>query len=101
MASVGEILGWKFDHVEGITTSGAEIVEWPASLGPEPDAAQIAAWESEYDAAHLANVKRAELMRSRNPADNILLEIELQTAMDSDEPMSLVEIQRYLKLKGV
>lgn len=48
---IGEILGWKFGHAEGICTCDGEITEWPESLGPRPTTDQIATWTVEYEAA--------------------------------------------------
>lgn len=50
----GMILGWKFNHAEGITTVDGHIRDWPEALGEKPTEAQIDAWGAEYDAAMAA-----------------------------------------------
>ena len=48
MSSLGEVLGWKFDHEPGIETLNGVISAWPSVLGPLPDQAQIDIWSQEY-----------------------------------------------------
>lgn len=50
---IGEVLGWKFDHAEGIVTRDGVITEWPAGLngGVTPSDADIVTWTAEYEAA--------------------------------------------------
>lgn len=56
MSSLSGVLTWKFNNPPGIRTrdkvsGGMEIFDWPtAALGPEPTAAQIATWTTEFDA---------------------------------------------------
>lgn len=47
---LGEVLGWKFDHVQGISTKNGVLVAWPESLGERPTDEQISAWTAEYEA---------------------------------------------------
>lgn len=48
---LGEVLGWKFDGVPGITTRENVITGWPVSLGTLPTKAQINQWTADFLAA--------------------------------------------------
>ncbi len=41
-------LGWKHNHVPGISTKAGELVSWPTILGPMPTQAQVNQWEAEW-----------------------------------------------------
>jgi hypothetical protein len=58
----GMILGWKYNHAEGITTVDGVIRDWPSTLGEKPTEAQIDAWGVEYDAM-VAAAEAAEQAR--------------------------------------
>ena len=81
MASLGQILGWKFNHAEGIRTREGVIVEWPAGLGGTnmPDANDIATWQAEYDVV-ATDVKRDEVWNwiTGNSADAIVVRATIQ-----------------------
>lgn len=70
---LGAILGWKFDDEPGIRTRNGEIAVWPASLGPEPNEAQIATYEAEYHATHPQwQDERREQYRRQIPIDQFI-----------------------------
>jgi len=48
--SLGLVLGWKFNHKQGIQTCDGVITAWPDALGNLPTQEQIAIWTSEYEA---------------------------------------------------
>jgi hypothetical protein len=54
----GAILGWKFNHAEGIRTISGVILDWPATLGERPTSQQVDAWGIEYDAWKAAKSQR-------------------------------------------
>ena len=64
MSKLGAVLGWKHNHVEGLTTDGDTIRDWPASLGARPTQAQINTWTAEYDAAQLEVQKQERIDRT-------------------------------------
>ena len=47
---LGRLLGWKHNYAPGIVTCNGVLNEWPASLGPWPDDAQLQTWCDEWDA---------------------------------------------------
>jgi len=48
--NMGEIIGWKHNHQEGMTTVDGVITEFPNGIPSDED---IATWKKEYD-AHVA-----------------------------------------------
>lgn len=54
----GAILGWKFNHAEGIRTISGVILDWPATLGERPTSQQVDAWGIEYDTWKAAKAQR-------------------------------------------
>ncbi len=48
---LGEVLGWKFNHEQGIRTRENVITGWPEALGALPTQAQINQWTAEFLAA--------------------------------------------------
>jgi hypothetical protein len=57
--SLGAVLGWKFDNEPGICTlqkdDGTwEITAWPASLGDQPTAEEIATYTADFEALPVA-----------------------------------------------
>ena len=65
----GAVLGWKFNHTEGIKVIDSKIVEWPANLGEAPTQQQIDAWGLEYDAAMTAAKQAEDARIARRLAD--------------------------------
>ena len=49
MSDLGEVLGWTFDYVQGISTRGERITSWPTGLGNEPTLQEIANYRSNYE----------------------------------------------------
>ena len=45
--NIGDIIGWKFNHQEGMTTVDGVITEFPDGIPSDED---IATWKKEYDA---------------------------------------------------
>jgi hypothetical protein len=52
---IGEALGWKYDHAQGIKTKNNKLVAWPNNLGPKPTTGQINVIVQEYQAHLEAN----------------------------------------------
>ena len=50
MITLGQALGWKHNHAEGITTRDGVLTEWPVALGTPPTEAEQAAIVAEYEA---------------------------------------------------
>jgi len=77
MATLAQILEWKFPNTEGIqtkenlTTGEMEIFDWPEVLGSEPTTQQIAAWEAEFDALPPPADPDEELLAAIQAATNL------------------------------
>lgn len=67
---IGQILGWKFNHAEGIETAGDEIMAWPDSLGSIPTKDQIAHWGVEYSLNQTATTLEAAIDRHLDAVAN-------------------------------
>jgi hypothetical protein len=50
MSGIADVIGWKHNHQEGMTTRDGIITEFPGGI---PSDADIATWTTEYE-AHLA-----------------------------------------------
>jgi hypothetical protein len=46
---VGAIIGWKFNHAQGMSTVDGVIVKWPDGLGPQPTQENLDTWATEYE----------------------------------------------------
>ena len=71
MISIGEVIGWKFNHQVGMSTKGDEITAFPNGI---PTQADQDLWTSEYE-AHLAST---EYSRQRKAAYDLLNQFEMQ-----------------------
>ena len=49
MAHLADVIGWKFNHEQGMSTVAGKLTAWPLSLGTWPTDAQLATWTGEYD----------------------------------------------------
>lgn len=61
MSHIGEVIGWKFDHQEGMSTKGNEITAFPGGI---PSQSDQDLWTVEYDAYVAANAYKE--LRSDN-----------------------------------
>lgn len=52
---LGQVLGWKYNHKQGIKTKGNKIVAWPASLDPKPTQEELNIIMAEYEQHLLDN----------------------------------------------
>jgi hypothetical protein len=58
--NMGEIIGWKFNHMSGMSTYDGWITEFPSGVSGVtyadgiPNDANIATWKTEYDAMLVA-----------------------------------------------
>ena len=52
MSGIADVIGWKHNHQEGMTTRDGVITEFPGGI---PSDADIATWTTEYE-AHLAAI---------------------------------------------
>lgn len=76
MIDIGEIIGWKFDHQQGMTTINGVIVEFPADVpgvnydkGGLPTEEDQDAWILEYE-DHIA---ATQYIKDREAAMHLLL----------------------------
>lgn len=63
MASIGEILEWKFDAHSGMTVVEGKITEWPKELGEIPTDEQIKEWGADFE------IYRTGLLAKENLAE--------------------------------
>ena len=47
MTDIGEVIGWKFNHQDGMTTKAGIITEFPGGI---PSQVDQSAWTAEYEA---------------------------------------------------
>jgi len=71
MISIGEVIGWKFNHQVGMSTKGDEITAFPNGI---PTKADQDLWTSEYE-AHLAST---EYSRQRKAKYDLLNQDEMR-----------------------
>ena len=64
MSTIGEVIGWKFNHQAGMSTVDGVITEFPDA--PFPSAEDLATWTTEYE-AHLAAVAYVDARVSAYP----------------------------------
>ena len=92
---IGAVLGWKFDHAEGIETrenddTGAiEITGWPKSLGARPTAVQLDTWFDEWQAAgedrRRASIEeRLEALEKAAIKKSVVTRAEIDAELPSD-----------------
>ena len=48
MIGLEAVLGWKFNHVPGISTKNGVLTNWPVSLGDMPTEAEVATYTAEF-----------------------------------------------------
>jgi hypothetical protein len=53
MTNIGEVIGWKFNHQEGMSTRDGVITEFPDGI---PSQADQDTWTKEYE-AHIASTQ--------------------------------------------
>ena len=53
MTNIGEVIGWKFSHQQGMTTKDGVIIEFPGGIPSQSDqdtwTAEYEAWKSAMD----------------------------------------------------
>jgi hypothetical protein len=59
MSNIGAVIGWKFDHQSGMSTSGGIIIKFPGGI---PSQSDQDAWTVEYE-THLISVAYRENRR--------------------------------------
>lgn len=67
---LGEALGWKYNHTQGIKTKNEMIIRWPASLGVKPTDAELNVILTEYQ-THLTEVENEQQQRVDDIGDNL------------------------------
>jgi hypothetical protein len=48
MATIAEILGWKFNHAPGIRTKDGVLTAFPEAVGPMPTETEMNTYRAEY-----------------------------------------------------
>lgn len=94
MQSIGTVLGWKFNHHEGITTENNVLVEWPDALGPKPTQAQLDDWTTEYE-NYLSGLAAAEQAKKQAIVDNFPSWNSVSTAIDAAD--NIVKLRAIVK----
>ncbi len=69
--NIAEVIGWRFNHQEGMSTKGGVITEFPNGI---PTQADQDLWVTEYK-AHLAST---EYLRLRKAAYDLLNQDEMR-----------------------
>lgn len=62
--NIGDIIGWKFNHQEGMTTVDGVITEFPNGIPSDED---IAIWKAEYD-SHISATAYVGKRKDEYPA---------------------------------
>ncbi len=78
---IGGTLGWKFNHIQGITTRKGIITEWPDSLGVVPSDAQIAIWGVEFDKfleEHNDIIERASVIQMDRERKEAIRQLQIE-----------------------
>ena len=57
MSGIGTVIGWKFNHQEGMTTRDGVITEFPGGI---PSQADQDTWTAEYEAHVSANAYKGK-----------------------------------------
>ena len=89
---LGQVLGWKFNYYQGITTREETLVNWPAELGPRPTPGQEATWQQEY----LASIEDANEDANRATASRIQRITEL--ASKGPSTWTTAQLRELVKL---
>lgn len=89
MIGLGTILGWKFDHAEGIKTVDDVLVDWPAVLGARPTDHDLTRWRIEYDETLAAQATNAATL------DVLLAGLEAGD-LDHEQTQTLLRLERFL-----
>lgn len=80
MTTLGEVLEWQFPGVEGISTRGGELMDFPSTPErPRPTDAELAAWAQEFEATAMSRrraSRRQKIVELLNSDD---LQIKLLT----------------------
>lgn len=67
MPTIEEVIAWKLNGTAEFARQGNTFILWEHATEPEPDAATLTTWASEYTAAgaeHDAEIRRAEASRA-------------------------------------
>ena len=70
MNHISEVIGWKFNHQEGMTTKGGVITEFPGGI---PSQSDQDTWTAEYEARDIAK-ERVDKAFSKSDRDVLVSE---------------------------
>jgi hypothetical protein len=88
MTNIAAVIGWKFDHQEGMETADGEITLFPGGI---PSQSDQDAWTDEYNAykAVMDEIERLETIPRRIRENLIALGTEDQVVIDEDAAIAV------------
>ena len=90
--NIGEVIGWKFNHQEGMSTRDGVITEFPGGI---PSKVDQSAWTAEYEAHVQANA-----YKSKRQAEYAKLnQFEMQFDDQRDSTTTWVDAVNAIKAK--
>ena len=69
MTNIAQVIGWKFNHQEGMSTKGGIITAFPGGI---PSQADQDTWTAEYESHVSANAYKEKRKESYPPATDYL-----------------------------